>query len=433
MPLTLAEVRALKPREKGFRKFDNSGTGLHVFVSPKGAKLWRMKYTFAGRESTLTFGVFPAVSIADARRAADAARAELRAGRDPGALKRESKLRAIAEREHTFAGVAARWMAEKASTWSPASTKRCRELLAHADKLDGRSVAAITHADVHRVVTEITQGNPVKKISPKPATAVRTFRIIGAVMRFAIAEGLCTTDPTAVLVGAGRAPKGKATTDHRPYIESPETFGQLLRGIRAYGGATTTRIALELAILTVVRSNELRCAQWSEFDLEHGLWTIPGARMKGRHVLKEKAQPHVVPLSRQALALVRELREIVPQDRVFLFPNVAKPLKKPMSKGTLITALASIGFPGSSQTVHGFRSAFAAYMTKIEFSADAIEACLAHVLPGSNVRRAYVRPADNFIELRTRALQIWADYCDEMREGKVADSRVVSIMRGRAA
>jgi integrase len=363
--------------------------------------LWRLAYRFGGKQKLLSFGVYPIVSLADARARRDAAKKNLEEGLDPSTQRKvEKQARAV-----TFRLVADELVAKmEREERAPATLDKTRWLLDFAFAAIGeRPVAKITALELLDVLRKIEARGTYE-------TARRLRSTCGMVFRYAIATGRAERDPSVDLRGALTAPQVK----HRATIVEPEAIGALLRAIDGFNGQPTTRTALRLAALIFVRPGELRHAEWKEFDLDKAEWVIPAEKMKMR-------RPHRVPLSRQAIAFLKELHPMTGELR-WLFPSV-RSVMRPISENTLNAALRRLGYGPDAMTTHGFRAMAATRLNEMGgWNADAIERQLAHQ-EGNAVRAAYIHGAEYWSE-RVSMMQAWADYLDELREaGKVISLR----------
>lgn len=393
MPLSDAQLRTLKPKAKPYKVGDFDG--LYVTVTPTGSRLWHLKYRIDGREKRLSFGAYPDVSLADARKLKDQARATLAKGEDPGAVKQEQKRVDRERRGITFAAQAEAFM-DKARREGKANATMSKTewLLGMANaEFGSRPISDITAPMILTCLRSVeAKGNY--------ETAKRLRAKIGGVFRYAVANGLAETDPTYALRDALIRP----TVTPRAAITDPNALGGLLRAIDSFHGQVTTRIALQLMPLLVQRPGELRHAQWQEFDLEAKIWTIPETRMKMR-------RPHRVPLSDQAIALIRDLQALN-QQSAYLFPSL-RTLQRPMSENTLNAGLRRIGYTGEEMTAHGFRATFSTLANESGlWNPDAIERQLAHI-EANAVRRAYAR--GEHWEERIKMMDWWASYLDERK------------------
>lgn len=412
MPLTDAALRALKPTHKP-RKIADAG-GLYVQVAPTGSRLWRFAYRVDGRQKVLSIGNYPEIGLAAARAARDAARGLLREGLDPGVQRRLDKLAAASAAAATFGVIAAELIAKKKAEGKAVRTlEKLRWLVDLAlPALGPRPIAAITPPEVLAVIRGV-------EAKGRRETAKRLRATIGETVRYAIATGRATTDPTYSLRGALMAPVVK----HRAAITDPVAFGGLLRAIEGYTGQPVTKAALKLMALLFQRPGELRQAEWSEFDLEKAIWTIPATRMKMRRA-------HQVALPRQAIDIIEGLRPLSSAGRLLLpgyglSGSNGRPVEhRSLSENTMNAALRRLGFAQDEMTAHGFRAAASTLLNESGlWSSDAIEAALAHQDTDA-VRRAYAR--GKFWDERVRMAQWWADELDRLRSGgKVVAIRAV--------
>ncbi len=393
MALTNVAVQGAKPKAKRYILKDEKG--LYLEVSPSGGKWWRLRYWIAGRENRLSLGTFPEVSLAQARARRDDARKLLAEGQDPSATRKAEKAEAQAGGE-TFELVALEWFERFRSKWTEP----------HAGRILTRLKKDVFPFIGSRPIHEINAPellSAMRRIEARGAieTAHRALQNCGQVFRYAVACGKAERDPSGDLRGALTPTKEK----HHPSITDPKELGELLRAIDAYQGSHVVRCALKLAPLVFVRPGELRKAEWSEVDLEAAEWRIPAAKMKMR------AQ-HVVPLSLQAVAILRELHPLTGAGK-YVFPGV-RSSAKPMSENTVNAALRYMGYSTDQVTGHGFRSTASTLLNEQGWNRDAIERQLAHA-ERNNVRAAY-----NFAEFlpeRRKMMQAWADFLDGLRQG----------------
>lgn len=392
--LTETEARTIKPRETIKRLSDSCG--LYLEIHPSGGKYWRFKYRYQRREKRLALGVYPRVSLKDARLARDEARHMLAKDVDPGqARKAEKEARQISF-ANSFEAIAREWFAERIHTWNYShSSKIIRRLERDVfPYVRDRPISQISALDLLGIARRIEGRGALE-------TAHRALQNCGQVFRYAVATGRAQRDPTPDLKGALPAPKEK----HHASITEPKAIGALLRAIYGYQGNSVTRCALMLAPLTFVRPGELRRAEWVEFDLEKAEWRIPAEKMKSR------AQ-HIVPLSRQALDVVQELRPLTGTDR-YLFPSL-RGRGRSMSENTVNAALRRLGYSKDEMTGHGFRSMASTLLNEHGWNRDAIERQLAHGERDA-VRAAY-NYAEHLLE-RRKMMQAWADLLDGFRDG----------------
>jgi integrase len=394
MALSELQIRHAKPQAKPYKMSD--GGGLQLWISPDGAKRWRLAYRFGGKQKALAIGVYPAVGAKQARDEREKAKALLAAGQDPSAVRKLTKASAISAAANTFDAVADELLAKKSREGKAERTSSKIEWLLSLARPDlgPRPIAQITAAEVLRVLK-------IVEARGKLETAKRLRATIGQVFRLAIATGRAENDPTGALRGALAAP----VVRHRAAIIDPKGFGALLRAIDGYEGAPETKAALLLSALTFCRPGEIRSAEWVEIDLQNAVWSIPAEKMKMR-------RPHRVPLSKEAVAVLDSIKLITGNYR-FVFPS-ARSHKRCMSENTITGALRRLGFTKDEMTAHGFRSAASSILNESGlWNADAIERQLAHV-DNDSVRRAYARA--DFWDERVRMMQWWADHCRIMRK-----------------
>jgi integrase len=397
MSLTEFEIRAAKPGGSIIKLSD--GAGLQLWISPDGAKRWRMAYRFAGRQKVLAIGVYPAIGLRDARDRREEAKQLLASGQDPSLAKKQAKAAKVAASANTFDAIAAELLAKKRRE---AKADRTLAKLEWLLSLASPAIGARPIADI--AAPEVMAALRAVEARGRLETARRLRGTIGAVFRFAVATGRAQGDPTGTLTGALAAP----VVNHRAAIIEPKAFGGLLRSIASYQGAPETTAALELLALTFVRPGELRAAEWVEFDLAAGVWAIPAEKMKMK-------RPHRVPLAPRAVAILRELQVLTGHGK-FLFPSV-RSAGRCMSENTINAALRRLGFEKHEMTGHGFRSAASSMLNESGlWHPDAIERQLAHV-DGDSIRGAYARA--EFWEERVRMMAWWSERCDEMQRGGI--------------
>jgi len=398
LPLTDTKVRNLQASEKPITAFD--GGGLFLFVHPKGGKWWRFKYQFAGKTKTLSFGTYPEITLKKARNRREQARTLLAHGTDPSEDRKEQKRTSLATAT-TFKDVFTEWLDIEASKLSVRTVDKIRASMEiHAlPKIGGLPIADIKIDAILSMLRVIEAKGALEMARRVRAWSSRVFK-------YAIIVGKCERDPSADLRGALRVPVVK----HHTALPS----GDLPAFLKALDDpliriAPLTRLALKLIVMTGTRPGEIRLAEWKEFNLEKGEWRIPGERMK----MKEE---HVVPLSRQALAIIEQIKPFS-SDYTFLFPALGNP-NRTLSENTMGNAAKTLGF---AVTAHGFRSTFSTYANESErWSVDAIEAQLAHK-PIDEVQSAYYR-GNRRMDERRRMMQWWSDELDQMRErGKVIE------------
>lgn len=389
MSLSDVKVRNAKPGPKPYKIAD--GDGLFLFVTPAGGKYWRLKYFFCGKEKLLALGVYPEITLAEARERRAQARKVLAGGQDPGEVKKEVKRLATLRNANTFEAVAREWFEKRKVGWagSSADTMLSRLEMHILPKLGPRPVSDITAPEVLGMLRAVESRGTVH-------TARRVMQLCGQVFMYAIATGRAERNPVPDLRGA----LGTTVVKHRPYLEAAE-LPEFLRKLDAYEGDLQTRLALRLLLLTFVRTIELRGGEWPEIDWDKADWRIPAQRMKMNEL-------HIIPLARQAIVVLRELEKLTGTQR-YLFPNQHNPAKF-MSENTMLYALYRMGYH-SRATGHGFRSTASTILNEHGFRADVIERQLAHSERNS-VRAAYNHA--QYLAERREMMQWWADYLDEI-------------------
>jgi integrase len=395
MALTEIAVKTSKARGKITKLSD--GGGLQLWVTPDGAKRWRLAYRFGGSQKALAIGVYPDVGLKQARDARQDAKRLLANGVDPMAARKQAKVDKASASTNTFRALASELLDKKRREGKADMTLAKTEWLFSLalPALGARPIKDITAAEVLAVVRNVESRG-------KHESAMRLRAMIGQMFRYAVATGRADSDPTGALKGAIASPIER----HRAAIIEPKAFGALLRSIVAYQGSPETSAGLQMLALTFVRPGELRSAEWTEFDLDNALWSIPAGKMKMR-------RPHRVPLAPRALAVLSDLYALTGRGR-FLFPSVRSSARY-MSENTINAALRRLGFKQDEMTAHGFRSAASSILNESGlWSADAIERQLAHV-DSDSVRRAYARA--NYWDERVRMMSWWVDKCDELRQG----------------
>ncbi|MBC7945919.1 MAG: tyrosine-type recombinase/integrase [Burkholderiales bacterium] len=392
--LTDVKCKTATSQGKAIRKLADEG-GLYLWVYAEGRKYWRMRYWLAGKEKSLSLGVYPEVGLKAARVKRDAERKRLDANLDPSAERKADKLKKKQAAANSFEAVAREWYAKQWHTWAPrhaADVKRRLEKNTFPF-LGLRPIAEIEAPELLATV---------RKIEERGAhdLAHRMLAVCGQVFRYGIATGRCTRDISVDLRGA-LTPHRKA---HQAAVR-PEELPALLKAIAGYDliGDKQTRLALELLALTFVRTGELIGAEWGEFDLESAIWAIPAARMKMK-------TEHVVPLAKQALQILAELQAIGGGSR-FVFPGRNR--DKPVSNNTMLFALYRLGYKGK-MTGHGFRAVASNILNENGFRSDVIERQLAHC-ERDEVRGAYNRA--EYLPERQQMMQAWADMLDAMGAG----------------
>jgi integrase len=390
--LTAVAIRNAAPADKPARLFD--GLGLYLEVMPTGARYWRMKYRYGGKERRLAFGVFPEVSLANARSRCHAARDLLRDGRDPAAERKAEHRRSRIAAANTFGAIAGEWLDTQRGKLAPITTAKAQWMLDMARALDARPIAEITAAEILDVVREVEKRGTHE-------TAHRLKQRIGQVFRYAIVTERAERDPTGDLRGA----LVPINTTSRAAVTDPTAVANLLQAIGSYQGQPTTAAALALAPLVFARPGNLRAMEWTEIDFDAAEWRIPAGKMKMR-------EAHVVPLATQAVAILRALQPLTGRGR-YVFPSL-RTGSRPMSENTVNAALRRLGFDKDTMTGHGFRAMASTRLNEMGWAPDIIERQLAHA-ERNKVRAAYNRA--QYIGERRRMMQAWADYLDGLQTG----------------
>lgn len=412
MPLTDTAIRRALPGPKTRRFTD--GLGMYLEVAPSGGKWWRLKYRIAGVEKRLSLGTYPETGLKAAREKRDEARALIAQGIDPSDLRKAAKAQAQEEDAHakraaaglpaqdSFEHIAREWYQTRKGDWSPSYGEKIMRRL-EVDVfpwLGDKAIDTLTPPMVLDVLRRI-EGRGVVE------TAHRALENCGQVFRFAVATGRIESNPARDLKDALRRPMVK----HFAAITSPERLGELLRAIYSYRGTPVVQAALRLLPMLLLRPGELRRGEWPELDLEQALWTIPAARMKREKVGKLYGKPHLVPLSRQAVAIFQELQPITGRGAMVF--RGERTHERPMSDAAINAALRSMGFSADEVTGHGFRAtARTMLVERLGVAESVVEAQLAHAVKDS-LGRAYNRT--EFIAERVDMMQRWADYLDELR------------------
>lgn len=393
--LSDVKIRAAKPREKTYSMSD--GEGMYLEVTPHGGKWWRFKYRYDGKQKRLSLGTYPGTGLKNARKKRQQARDLLLRGIDPAEHRKKEKAATETARRNTFAGVAEEWAAHKvlSEKWTDTTEKKRRGwlengLLAH---IGHRPISEITPAELWETLQRTQQTSGY--------TANRLRGMASEIFNFAMATGRAENNPALPLQGQLAVKKEK----HRLAILEPEQIGELLRAISDCEAMPTIKAAARLAPLVFVRPGELRHAEWAEFDLEKAEWNIPAEKMKMR-------EPHLVPLSRQAVAILRELHALTGDTR-YVFEGMRS--GKPFSDNTLNKLFRTLGYEGK-MTQHGWRAVARTLLDEVlDFRVDWIEHQLAHSVRDAN-GRAYNRTSH--LDGRIRMMQVWADYLDALTVGK---------------
>ncbi len=393
MPLTDSIARNAKPAAKTVRMFDRDG--LYLEVSPRGGKWWRLKYRYAGKEKRVSLGVYPEVNLKKARARTIDARQLLDAGVDPSENRRAAKAAQLEGAANSFEVVAREWIDQQMKSWVKGHGER---ILTRFENdifpwIGARPMAELTAPELLTTVRRIEKRGALE-------TAHRALGNCGQVFRYAIATGRAKRDPTGDLRGA--LPAVRPT--HFAAITDPKRVGALMRAIDGYEGWLTVRCALRLAPLVFVRPGELRHAEWTAMDLDGGEW---------RYTVTKTNTPHIVPLSSQAIAILRELKPVTGRGR-YVFPS-ARSSQRPMSDNAILAAMRRMGIAKDEMSGHGFRATARTILDEVlGFRPDFIEHQLAHAVRDPN-GRAYNRTAH--LAERRKMMQAWADYLDKLKSG----------------
>lgn len=388
-------IRAAKPREKDWKLADERG--LYLLITPKGSKLWRVKFRVNGKEKKLSLGAYPDLSLKDARRLRDQARSAKAVGVDPAKEKQEIKRAAKQGADNSFAVVAEEYIEKMVKEGLADSTiNKARWFLQLLRPSVGRiPIADIQPQDLFSALKRIEKAGHRE-------TAKRLRSFSSRVFRYAVATARATADPAQTLRGALASPIVK----HYAAITDPLALGELLRAIDGYSGEPATMAALQLTPHVFQRPGEVRQMRWSEVDLDKGIWTIPAERMKQR-------QAHAVPLSRQSVAILTGMLGLTGHG-IFVFPSV-RTRERPMSENTVNGALRRLGYAGSEMTAHGFRSTASTLLNESgKWNPDAIERALSHA-EKNQVRAAYNR--GSYWNERVEMAQWWSDYLGSLKAG----------------
>lgn len=398
MPLSDATVRNAKPRDRRYKLFDERG--LFLIITPEGGKWWRCRYRWQGKEQALSLGTYPQVTLRQARLAREALQQQLREGVNPSEARKSSN----AAIQDTFEVIARAWHSERAPRWSKTHAQRILHDLEKTvfPPIGQKPIRTITAADLKTVLQPLQQRGILD-------SAHRILQNCGRIFRYAIAGDHADRNPAADLQGWLPSP----TRTHFATLTDPRAIGDLVKTIDQYPGSFPVRCALRLAPRLMVRPGELRKAEWREFDWENAEWRIPAPKMKMR-------DEHVVPLSRQALAILKELQPLTGNGR-YLFPST-RFADQPMSSNTVNQALRRLGYTQEQICGHGFRAMASTRLNEQGWSPDVIERQLAHA-ERNKIRAAYNRA--QYLPERRQMMQAWSDDLDALAEG----ASVISIRR----
>ena len=395
LPLSDLKISKAKPQEKEYRLFD--GGGLYLAVTPSGGKLWRIKYRFEGKAKELHLGAYPVITLAEARQKLLDTKRTIASGVDPGAVKKAQKQSRLEKEANSFEVVAREWHGRFIEQWTAGHAVTIMSRLERDvfPYLGSEPVDEIKAPAVLKLLRRVESRGALES-----AHRIRT--VIGQVLRYAVATGRAERDCTGDLKGA----LPPATKSHLAAITDPKEVAPLLRAMDGFQGSFVVKCALRLSALFFVRPGELRKAEWSEFDFEAAQWNIPAERMKMK-------LPHIVPLSQQAIAILKELQPLTGHSK-YVFPSHRTPLRC-MSNNAVNAALRRMGFEKDEMCAHGFRAMARTILDEVMgFRAEYIEHQLAHAVKDAN-GRAYNRTAH--LEARRQMMQQWADYLDGLKAG----------------
>ncbi|MFQ5443176.1 MAG: tyrosine-type recombinase/integrase [Nitrospinales bacterium] len=393
MPLTATLIRNTKSQEKTFKLYDERG--LYLEVSPSGGKWWRLKYRFNGKEKRLSLGVYPDISLKDARDRRDDARKLLANEIDPSEKRKAQKAARFDAEENSFEVVAREWFAKYSQNWTPDHGNRIIRRLERDifPWISDKPIGEITASELLSVIQRIEKRGALE-------TAHRALGNCGQVFRYAVATGRARRDPSGDLRGSLPPAKG----EHFAAVTDPKQVAEILRVIDGYEGSLTVRCALRLAPLVFVRPGELRKAEWAYIDLDKVEW---------RYMVTKTGTQHIVPLSRQAVEILKELQPLTGNGR-YVFPG-ARSKERPMSDNAILAAMRRMGIGKDEMSGHGFRAMARTILDEVlGIRPDFIEHQLAHAVRDPN-GRAYNRTAH--LPERKKMMQDWADYLDKLKAG----------------
>ena len=402
MPLNVPQIKNARPAVKPYKLAD--GGGLYLLINSNGSKYWRLKYRYGGKEKVLALGVYPDVSLALARDERQEAKKHLRDFVDPSEVRKQRKQATISKTVNSFEAVAQEWWQKQVGRWS----------LDHGTKVWRSLESDVLPFLGHRPISEITTDEvlaAVRRVEKRQAfdLAGRILQRCSSVFRYAIQTKRTSNNPTADCAGALETRKRQ----HRLALKKSE-LPAFLKELKNYEGHPVTRLALTLLTITFVRSGELRFATWDEFDLSNKMWRIPAERMK-------MGTEHLVPLCRQAIAVLADLKQYTGDDK-YLFTGERSKLK-PISNNTMIYAMYRLGYK-SRATPHGFRTSASSILNEEGFNRDAIERQLSH-MERNQVRGAYTQHAE-YLKERTTMMEWWGNYIEQLE----TSSNTVSINVG---
>ncbi|WP_016832092.1 tyrosine-type recombinase/integrase [Herbaspirillum lusitanum] len=394
-PLKDLQLKNAKPKDKPYKLSD--GGGLYLLVAPTGGKGWRLKYLFQGKEKLLSLGTYPEIGLQEARKRRDNNKELLASGIDPSDNRKALKLAGAERAANNFEAIAREWLSTHKDGWAKT----------HYEKIVGRfendvfpylgrkPIAAITAPDLLSVIRKIESRGVLE-------TAHRALANCGQVFRYAVATGRTERDPTGDLRGA--LPSVKSRRTHFAAITDPKEVGRLLRALNGYDGSPTVCAALRLAPLVFVRPGELRAAEWAHIDLDAAEW---------RYTVTKTNTQHIVPLSTQAVEILKELQPLTGNGQ-YIFPS-PRSKSRPMSDNAILSAMRRMDISKDVMSGHGFRAMARTILDEVlRERVDLIEHQLAHAVRDPN-GRAYNRTSH--LPERKRMMQRWADYLDSLGNG----------------
>lgn len=400
MPLKDTNCRNAKPQDKPYRLYDEQG--LYLEVQPNGGRYWRLKYRFLGKEKRLALGVYPEIGLQEARSKRGDARAQLAGGHDPSLQKRMAKVVSQLDHQHTFESVAKQWLTVRESSWDQAYTRTVRQ------RLELNANPWLGKLPISSISTPMLVEN-LQRIIKRGAseTARRVAQIYKQIFEFAEAAGITSHNQIGNLSRTLPAKRVR----HFAAVTDPKQLGALLNALDGYTGTLPVCCALKLAPLLFCRPGDLRRMEWLEVDLDAGEWLIPGHKMKGLTTTKQDRPDHLIPLSRQAVAILHDLKPLTCRYK-YVFPS-ARGGDRPMSDNAVLSALRRMGISGDEMTGHGFRATARTIGAEVlGFRIELLEHQLAHCVKNP-LGRAYDRTT--YVTERHEMMQVWANYLDSIK------------------
>ncbi|WP_233979915.1 tyrosine-type recombinase/integrase [Pectobacterium versatile] len=394
MPLTDVKVRSAKPEDKAYKLTD--GEGMHLMVHPNGSKYWRLQYRFDGKQKTLALGVYPEITLSEARQRRDEAKRQIATGTDPSEQKKVDKQLRQTLVDNTFKAIALEWHEYKRPNWSKGYAEDLMEAFENDifPDIGKRPVAEIKPLEMLTSLRKLEKRGVLDKLR-------KIRQACNQVFRYAIVTGRAENNPASELASALPPPK----STHYPHL-LPDELPDFLRALSTYSGSKVTQLATRILMLTGVRTIELRQAEWKEFDFEKGLWEVPKERMKMR-------RPHLVPLSDQVIDALQQLQAVTGRYNL-VFPG-RNDITKPMSEASINQVLKRIGYHGKA-TGHGFRHTMSTILHEQGYNTAWIELQLAHV-DKNTIRGTYNHA--QYLEQRRGMLQWYGDFVDGLEHGDV--------------